>query len=691
MQHSPASYAAALKALILPVIALGSVTNLAVLISPIFMMQVLDRVIPSGNLATLGLLALLAAGALIATAVIEALRDQAIGRASVWFEKMASSAVVRGHSAQIGEGLGRIGPIRDALRRGTAATMADMPWVPLFIIAILLIHPIFLVLLAVGVALTALVRLAEHIVSETARSTVEAGRSEAFAHLDRLNHQGAGGMLMGLHTNLTARYCEALSGASEADRALAGHEAILSSLGRMIRSFIQVATLALGAFLVTRGELSAGGMIGASIVLGKTIATIEQGLVSWPAWRNAVRMMRALRSQAPDAATFQTKVPDLSGAIRVRNLVAPRGNGAPPRLDRINFDVAPGGCLAILGACGSGKSTLLGALAGLGDIPIGNVFLDETDVRTLAPETRDAAIGYLPQRVAMTAGTIAENISGFAGQRDDAQVLTAARLAGVHGVISALPNAYETDLSEEGYLLTAAQLHRVGFARAVYLRPKYLLLDEPNAVLDNEGERQMGDAIHRLKAAGTTVVMVLHRMALSGLADTALVLDRGKVVAYGPRAEVVGQLAQSHRRFQVDPMSVDRQDILDWVRGQFVRDGDDDFRHRAGVVACELLAAARATGQDGAKRMAEFGFAFVDDQSCSITLTEVGAPDIAAKIDMARDYVARDAGTTEDLGADVNALATVVRLSDRLEQVREGDHRRICASISADDQQRDAS
>ncbi|MGR3466657.1 MAG: ATP-binding cassette domain-containing protein, partial [Shimia sp.] len=423
MRHAPSDYAAALRALGLPVIGLACITNLTILVSPLFMMQVLDRVLPSGNLATLALLGLLAAGVLMVNAVIEVQRDRILGRAGNWFEANASTAVFSGNGREIGEGLEQIAGIRDVLRRGVATTMADLPWLLLFAVAIALIHPYFLILLVSGLLALGAVRGADTLLATHYRAQSHGARTDATRSLSILEAQGPSGRLMGLSESLTERYRTRVSAALDADAVVQRHEAVIGAIGRFLRTAIQTGTLGLGALLVIAGDLTAGGMIGASIVLGKTIATAEQVMVVWPQWRAGLASARALSDRADIPDAFETKVADLSGALSVRNLTMPRGAGAPPRLERLSFTLSAGECLAIFGASGSGKSSLLSAMAGIENAPIGNVFLDETDVLTLAASTRRTAIGYLPQLVRMTHGTIAENIASFASEREDAMVL----------------------------------------------------------------------------------------------------------------------------------------------------------------------------------------------------------------------------------------------------------------------------
>ncbi|MEO0487673.1 MAG: ATP-binding cassette domain-containing protein [Pseudomonadota bacterium] len=676
---TPKQTLTALRPLIIPLVLFASVTNLAVLVSPLYMMQVLDRVVPSGNLHTLALLGLLAFGALTVTALVEYLRDQSLTRTSTWFEETAAKSVLTRQGAARLDGLRDVSTFRDFLQSG-AKTAVDLPWMPFFILAVYLIHPLFLILLVVGTLALVGIKVASEFLTRQDETLAMSARASSLDTLRTLEREGPMADLMSVGRNLSGRYLGAVGmqgrAVGQSSRVSQGFEAA----SRFVRQGVQLATLSLGAYLVTQSALSAGGMIGASIILGKTIGIIEASLGFLPQARAALDAGRALWADDAGADGFQTAVDDLSGALTVQAVTYPKGPGQAPRLERVSFKLAAGECLAILGESGSGKTTLLNAMCGADPAPIGNVFLDETDVRTLGDATRSTAIGYLAQHAQFLSGTIAENIACFATDRDDAAVIRAARLAGVHGLISALPNAYETDVGQDPFALSAGQKQRIAFARAIYQGPKYLFLDEPNALLDHMGERQLGDAIMRLKQAGVTVVMTMHRMAIVNLADKAAVLERGRLIDFGARAEIVGRLANSHRRLQLAATRSDVQDLVDWVNGQFVRDGDSDFRRRASVIACEMFNFARTNGPIEDDRYLSFEFNFVDDTTCSITISEPRKSKLEAKVHKVRGLLKDGEGA--EMAVDEASLATVIKLSDRFEHRAQKDQSAFFAEIS---------
>ncbi|MEM6465210.1 MAG: ATP-binding cassette domain-containing protein, partial [Pseudomonadota bacterium] len=253
---------------------------------------------------------------------------------------------------------------------------------------------------------------------------------------------------------------------------------------------------------------------------------------------------------------------------------------------------------------------------------------------------------------------------------------------GIHGMISALPLAYETDLGDTPYVLSAGQKQRVALARAVYDPPRYLFLDEPNALLDHNGERQLGDAIRRLKSTGTTIVLTAHRMGIVNLADQVLVLERGRPIEYGLRADILGRMANGHRRLKVPISGGALQDLSDWVARQFVRDGDDGFSQRATVVATELYNFAKKNGPDSPERLLGFEFRFIDDHTCSITLSEARKTQLEAKIHKVKEHVNMQQVAEGELPEDEASLATVFQIADTVAHSNKEGTSALCARIT---------
>ncbi|MGR3636193.1 MAG: ATP-binding cassette domain-containing protein [Shimia sp.] len=566
-----------LKRLSVPLVALSLITNLAILVNPIFMMQVLDRVVPTGNLHTLAMLLAVALAALVLQAMVEYLRDVSFHRAAHWLERASLPAVLARPSDARDELMADRSQLSNALSGGAAVTALMLPWIPLFLLVLWIIHPWFLALALGLVALTATVRLAGDSLLGGVRSQHAQLLQQEATTLRDAEMVIAGSGMPGVFRNMLDRFSATLSRRLSVAEQMTRPTVATTCLSSFLRGATQLLGLSLGAALVVFGDLSAGGMIAASLILARSVANVEQVLIQWPQMITARSAFHRLEAIADIATASATEIPGLSGALSCKGLIFPRGGGAPPRLEKISFALPPGSCLAVVGSSGGGKTTLLEALSGVAPCPIGSVLLEETDIKTLPVPSLAAHVGYLPQHAHLFHGTLAENISGFSPDADSTCIVAAAKTAGVHGLISALPQSYDTDIGSQPHLLSAGQKQRVALARAIYHSPRYLFLDEPNALLDAAGERQLCATLARLKKMETTIVMVIHRSGLMGLADYVLALEQGRMVDFGPRTEVLERMHAGRRRIELPLIETSLQDLTDLVGAQFVRCGDADL------------------------------------------------------------------------------------------------------------------
>lgn len=660
MKQSPLGQ---LKRVFIPLGFLSAITNFAVLISPIYMMQVLDRVVPSQNLNTLVLLLVVALGFVALQSTVDYVRDATFQRTSRWVEQVSIGPILQYGGAVKQDRIADLARLSAGFKGGVAPAMLNVPWLPLFMIALFLIHPWFA---GVAVVIIALQLGLRHL-GMTLRKTREAQRDqlqvlENRALVNSADFFAAAGMHV-LSRNLVQRYANIQSERHKVENTLTPGWGIQTAATGFMRTATQLIGLSLGATLVVLGDLTAGGMIAASIILSKTTTTFETTLNTVPEMKALIAAGRRLHSLFQTADVTAMDIADLSGDLVCQKLTFPRGNGAPSRLENVNFSITAGECLAIIGASGSGKSTLLTALAGVAPCPIGTVVLDETEVKTISAHTASRHIGFLPQQAELFAGTVAENICAFDPSPDDARVIEVAKLAGVHGLISALPQAYDTDIGTHPYLLSAGQKQRIALARAIYANPTYLFLDEPNALLDAEGERQMGDALARLKDQGTTIVMVIHRSGVMGLADKVLHLAHGRVTDFGNRAEVLARFNVGVRRMEFALKLSSAQDLADWVRGQFVRTGDDAFRERAVLIASEMFNVALANGPNDKPRQAAFEFKFQNDSNCTISLADGEQTLAEQKVQKVVDLLSRPDTNIAALPKDEVSIAMLHQLT----------------------------
>jgi PrtD family type I secretion system ABC transporter len=349
---------------------------------------------------------------------------------------------------------------------------------------------------------------------------------------------------MGMRDAVGARYRRHVEEQSRANQQAGDIGSSFQAATKTIRIFVQSAALGLGAYLVIGGHLTPGGMIASSIILGRALAPIEQGIGSWRqfvAARDAYRSVEEFLREIP-ADEGRIGLPDLRGKVSVEDVSYRLAGGHEPILKRISFVLEPGQVLALVGPSASGKSTLCRVLVGAVAPSIGSVRIDDAEVTALSPADARRSIGYMPQTVELFAGTVKDNIARL-GEVDENGVLAAARLAGCHEMILRLDNGYETEIGPRGAFLSGGQRQRIGLARALYGNPRVLVLDEPNSNLDQEGEVALIEAIQAVKRAGVTVIVVNHRSTLLQPVDKLAVIRDGVLEKYGDRDEVLREMA----------------------------------------------------------------------------------------------------------------------------------------------------
>jgi PrtD family type I secretion system ABC transporter len=342
-----------------------------------------------------------------------------------------------------------------------------------------------------------------------------------------------------LHGRWVDKHRDAIAWQSQAsDRAAS----ILSST-KFVRQFVQSAILGVGAWLAVHGDITPGAMIAASIMMGRALQPVEQAVGQWKGFQTAraawgrIEALLAAVPQSPE----RTPLPVPKGVVAVESMSVAAPGRQQLILKNVSFAIGAGEVLAVIGPSAAGKSTLARALVGVWPIAAGAARLDGSDLRHWEPERLGPHIGYLPQDVELFAGTVGENIARFRPTKLE-EIQAAAELAGADKIIDDLPKGYDTDIGEGGMTLSAGQRQRIGLARAVFGDPKLIVLDEPNANLDVAGDEALGQAIRRLKAKGTTTVLVTHKPSLVADADKMLVLTDGTVKLFGPKDHVLAEL-----------------------------------------------------------------------------------------------------------------------------------------------------
>ncbi len=525
----------------------GFAVNLLYLATPLYMMQVYDRVLASRRIETLVYLTLITLGALFALALIEAVRGRIQIRMGLWLDRELSGDLIASSVlSSLGGAAANAQPLRDlnAMREfvtGGLRAMLDVPWTPVFIAALWVLHP-WLGWLGLGAALTlfALAVLNE-LVSRGSAQRANSGRVTNLNLVERAIQNADVIAAMGMLPRLTALWNTRNQIVLDGNRIAGDRNAVIQGITRFVRLGAQTAVLGLGAYLVILDQLTAGTMIAASILLGRALAPIEQVIGAWRGFlssRSAKKRIRALVEAMPPA-TDQMPLPAPRGEISCRDVWLAQGPGEVPILQAITFKLRPGEVMAITGPSASGKTSLCRLIVGSWRPTKGHVRLDGSDVWRWSSEDLGSHVGYLPQDVELFSATIAANISRFADKPDPRDVVAAAVAAGVHDMILALPKGYDTVIGPQNTYLSGGQRQRIGLARALYRRPRLIVLDEPNSNLDSAGEEALLSAIEEARRWGATVIVVTHSRRLLEPVDKILMLVAGEQKTFAPRDEVL--------------------------------------------------------------------------------------------------------------------------------------------------------
>jgi ATP-binding cassette, subfamily C, type I secretion system permease/ATPase len=522
-------------------------TNILMLTGPLYMLQVYDRVLGSGSEETLLALSLLVTFLFLMMGLLDYARGRIAARVGARFQDQLDDRVFRAaltRAARQGgaqTGLMDLEAIQKLMASPVFLAIFDLPWTPLFVAAIFIFH-VWLGWLAVagGVILVLITLLNQ---ARSSQPMLEA--QTAALHADRMASRlqsdselirslGMQGAALARWRKLRARSLG--QGMAASDR-VGGY----TTLTKTLRLFLQSAMLGLGAYLVLRGELSAGAMIAGSILLGRALAPIEMAIGQWQSiararlgWTRLIALLSEVRAE-PD----RLPLPRPRALLEVNQLsVVPPGHNQAT-LRGVTFKVLPGQAVGVIGTSGAGKSTLARALTGVWAPAGGQVRLDGATLDQYDPDILGRLIGYLPQSVTLFEGTLAENIARLDENPDPQAVVDAARKAAADAMIRHQVDGYDTRMSAEGGRLSGGQIQRIGLARALYGDPVLLVLDEPNSNLDNEGSEALNTAIRQMKAAGKSVLIMAHRPAAIKECDMLLVLDNGVPKAFGPRDEVL--------------------------------------------------------------------------------------------------------------------------------------------------------
>ena len=535
--------------------------NILMLTGPLYMLQIYDRVLGSRSESTLVAMTALMAFLFAMMGVLDYARGRVLARIGAGFQarldRRVFSAVLRREASNPG-GPGRsanalrdLEAVQRLLSSPVFTAVFDIPWTPIFLAGIAIFHPWLGMLALGGGAVLILVTVLNQMLTAGPVRNANLASMQADRWAEQVRTEAEMVRALGMSDAAFDRWHEARRRALDDTILSADRAGQFSAISKTLRMFLQSAMLGMGAYLVLHGELSAGAMIAGSILLGRALAPVDLAIGQWSTvqrarqgWQGLVELLGEVPSDPP-----RTQLPRPAGHLRAENLTVLPPGQSQASLRMVNFELQPGEAMGVIGPSGAGKSTLARCLTGVWKPAGGKIRLDGASLDQFEPAVLGQHVGYLPQRVQLFDGTIAENIAGLA-KPDDAQVVSAAKKAAAHEMILELPEGYDTRVSGGGGMLSGGQMQRIGLARAMYGDPVVLVLDEPNSNLDNEGSRALNLAVSEKKASGGVVLIMAHRPSAITECEMLLVLDHGMVKAFGPRDEVLEQTVKNSRQIR---------------------------------------------------------------------------------------------------------------------------------------------
>jgi ATP-binding cassette subfamily C protein len=535
----------------------SALVNLLYLAPSLYMLQIYDRVVPTQGVLTLVYLTFIIAFALAVLAALEAVRSRLMVLAGMRLDRILSGDILGRLMAQsrpmnTAQAMREFDGLRAAISGPAALAFMDAPWTPIYVIVAFMIHPALgIMTIIAGVVLFGLALLNER-ATKPALMKAQQANAAAYASQEGAAQNGEVVRSLGMRRAVIARHLEerGIGQSLQAEAQFKGGQ--FGAYTKFFRLFLQSAALGLGAYLAIKGEISAGSIIAASILLSRALQPVEQLVGGWTQViqaRGALNTLSELFDKTKPLDVDRTQLPTPMGAVELDRVVVRAPGREELVLKAVSLKISPGESLGIVGSSGAGKTTLARVIAGALAPDQGIVRMDGANYTDWDADALAEYIGYLPQDPSLMSGTVKDNISRFAAWRGmpiekiDQLAVDAATKAGVHDLILKLPKGYDTPLAPGGRGLSAGQAQRVALARALFGDPTLLILDEPNSALDAEGEASLLRSIQGAKARGATVIIVAHRTGILAGVDRLLVMRDGAIERLGPREEVLAKLA----------------------------------------------------------------------------------------------------------------------------------------------------
>ncbi len=538
---------------------MSCVVNLLMLTGPLFMLQVYDRVLASQSVPTLVALLILAIGLYMMMGLFDFLRTRTLSRVAYWLDEKLShltyrSWIVRSMGGQnpAYRPIQDIGLVRGLISSPTVLALFDLPWFPIYLGVVFLLHVQLGLLASFGALVVIILAILNEVLSGRLAGEAAQGEMLEARFADQAQKNADSVLSMGMLKN-TLHVWQGLRHQSLFSQQVGGErsEGITTS-SKAFRLLLQSAILALGAYLAINQEITAGMIVAASIIAGRALAPIDQTIGGWRmikrSWLAYKRLKEYLGADTGEA-DLNIDLPEPEGFLEVSSLLkyAPDNSANAEKtviLAGLDFSLQPGDGLGVIGPSASGKSSLAKLLVGLWMPDAGSVRIDGASFEQWDMDRLGRYLGYLPQQVSLLSGTIAQNISRFDEQAEDSEVVEAAKLAGVHEMILSFPEGYGTNVDSALSPLTGGQKQRIALARAIFRKPKLIVLDEPNSNLDQEGDAALGEAILTMREAGSVVIVMAHRPSAIAAVDKVLMLRAGQMVDFGEKTEILRKITR---------------------------------------------------------------------------------------------------------------------------------------------------
>jgi PrtD family type I secretion system ABC transporter len=532
------------------VFGLSGIINILALTGAFYMLQIYDRALTSGSIPTLIWLSVIAVGLYLFQGLFDILRSQMLVRFGSNVDRQIAPLVHRvvidmprfGYSSAEASERGRdVDTVRSFLSGAGPVALFDLPWIPVYLVFVWLLHPVLGMLTLGGAAFLACLTIAAELLSR--RHAKEMTRAAIQRNNVSDNHVRNGDILysMGMTDRAIYRFESANRRHLDTQTATSDIAGTFAGISKVLRMMLQSATLGLGAYLTIQGEMSAGAIIASSIVTGRALAPVDQAIAQWKSVISARRSWSRIKDTLAvlDRPSTQFDLPTPSEGLVVEGMTTVAPTTGTVLLSDVSFQLSAGQALALIGPSGGGKTTLARSLLGIWPLLRGSVRVDGADLKQWPTRFFTENVGYLPQEVALLDGTVADNIARFDPDADAKMIFRAARAAGIHDLIVRLPNGYQTQIGPGGQSLSAGQRQRIALARALYGDPFLVVLDEPNSNLDADGEEALMRAIVKVRERGGIVVIVAHRPSVLQAVDMVGVVQAGKLVSFGPKEDVI--------------------------------------------------------------------------------------------------------------------------------------------------------